>query len=178
VTTFRTYPQLTPTTPGWSDLLFDATCTNHPAALRAAGILAEPGGLACDRVTDTRTAGGVLHGHLSEHRVEGGALHDPAAGSSAARARIPARPCGGGNGNDLSAEVTGHISVAMGSFESVTGVSTETGTTYADPGQCKGPTSGVQGDESRWGLIHTSPALFLCPLAKQIGMIAACGVWL
>ena len=38
------------------------------------------------------------------------------------------RPDTVGNGNDVSAQVTGHISEAVGSFDSVTGVTSETGT--------------------------------------------------
>ena len=47
---------------------------------------------------------------------------------------VPYRPARGprpdtvGNGNDVSAQVTGHISEAVGSFDSVTGVMSETGT--------------------------------------------------
>ena len=47
---------------------------------------------------------------------------------------IPYRPARGprpdtvGNGNDVSAKVTGHITEAVGSFDSVTGVTSETGT--------------------------------------------------
>ena len=45
------------------------------------------------------------------------------------------RPLTVGNGNDVSAEVTGHISTAVGSFDSVTGVTSETGEAYGETGQ-------------------------------------------
>jgi len=55
-----------------------------------------------------------------------------------ARPYPPARgplPLTVGNGNDVSAEVTGHISTAVGSFDSVTGVTSETGQVNGAGGQ-------------------------------------------
>src|SRR5271169_3257470 len=55
----------------------------------------------------------------------------------------PPNVVGGGGSNDVAAQVTGQISSANGSFDSTTsGVTTETGTTFAGPG-CMNPTSGV-----------------------------------
>ena len=45
------------------------------------------------------------------------------------------RPSTVGNGNDVSASVTGHISEAIGSFDSVTGVTSETGQVGGAGGQ-------------------------------------------
>jgi hypothetical protein len=51
---------------------------------RTATYSTEPGRVACDHVPYAFTQGGVLHLRLSEHRMEGGALHNPAAAALSA----------------------------------------------------------------------------------------------
>src|ERR1700692_979228 len=59
--------------------------------------------------------------------MAGGFVHYRAGSSISAGARAEARHTVG-NGNDVSAQVSGHISEAVGSFDSVTGVTSESGT--------------------------------------------------